>query len=1075
MSDLILIPVPGTSNGAPVVRVVVAPRLDAAQTIAAAGMDNWPAILTGATFRLEFAAGQSDPVHAVHEGSTEVWNSFFSALRVDASGTPDIGEPPTVTRTADQVDAILGTYTTTAAVPVDPESGAQPNLGKTAAQELRTRWSGPAPPPPQAGSVAATGAVDFHRVLTLLREHPAVLRRLGLVFDVPVVNASALGTEGTVRVRWVDPPAGVPAPQSPRAAYEVHSQRGLVPARSSTTRAGLVDLRDTDAWSTTTIDVDTAVDRLRDAASSVGPVSAPADEAVRLPVLRSAGIALLRRGRATEFDDRRKAAAANAALPSIEDAEPLRADQLALGLRLDVRLSTATRWTSLMRRNAKYTVDGVEILPPAEEEGHVKSGAAVVQADATLRADEVVARWTGWSLAAPRPTVRRDTERRVQLPFEFDWEFEVPDGSLLSLRFGNDYHLRARVLDLAGGGLPRGEPDLNSGTPAVPYLRHQPVSPPMVTVPATATVLGPGGSPDVLVIRADAPDYPVNDERSITAPLTSLDVAEGHGVLDGRDATTHERVRQAMTAGLPDPASAGVMVFVDPAPGGTNPHATPWPWSEDWPGRPEKTIRLVPRPAGEDEWVDLADADTALVRLAPSEQVTVALSSFLPGNFADHFALHQWHTIGATAQVVQHGRHPMATPPHELTLVHAVRKPINQPAGAFTVQQVEGGVSAVLVPQPVMLTIHARSTVQLQVAASWTEVSDEQDDVRVRVSVQNFHIEAGDTELGAPLVHQLGDTRHRLVTYTLTAVSRFRHLYRSDEDEARFVNEGTVAGVSIKSTVRPVPPAVRAVVPAFRWTRSSEGGVVRRVRSGGTLRVELLRPWRVTGEGEQLAVVVDRSESARDPIWSPSGVERALGADDFASASEVSTTALPGATVAAYDVKFAEDRWVADIELPGVAAASYRPFVRLAVARYQRESLPGLSISDVVLTDLVQLMPERTLTVETSSLNVRLDGVGPVGPHPNRVDVIVESRASDGTSDVAVLAPGTGLDAWTPVATTPTVLGLTVQVARPASGASTFRIRVREVEVLSDFDVSRAGTADELEERVVFTDVVELS
>ena len=282
----------------------------------------------------------------------------------------------------------------------------------------------------------------------MLREHPAVMRRLGLVFDLLLPNDVVLGDAGTVRIRWPHPPAGMPESVSPRAAYEVDDDRGLVPGRSTTARAGVLDLSDTNSWMTATFDIDNAVSRLHDAAASVraatrnGAANA-SDGAVRLPALRSAGILLMRKDRETDFVNRRNAARTNAALPSVEDAEPLTADDLMLGMRLDVRTKNATEWTSLMRRNAEYTVDGNEILPPTEEEGHVKTGAAVQQIGAALRADEIVARWNGWSLAVPQQqSAARNARRRQDLPFDFGWNFDVPPCSLVPLRFGRDYHLR---------------------------------------------------------------------------------------------------------------------------------------------------------------------------------------------------------------------------------------------------------------------------------------------------------------------------------------------------------------------------------------------------------------------------------------------------------------------------------------------------------------------------------------------------------------------------------------------------------------------------------------------------------
>ena len=1088
MSQLILIAVPGTtSQGKPVVRVVVVPKLDAARSAAEAGLDDWPTILAAATFQVSLNEGAPIDVTATHEADVEVWRSFFGTLRVDAATPPEIGDPPEVRATSAEVTDIEETYRAVAAVDVDPDSGSQDELGVAAARELRDRWSSAEPAAPVPGGATATPTPDFHRVLGMLREHPAVMRRLGLVFDLPLPEGAVLGDAGTVRVRWANPPAGVPQPVSPRSAYEVDDDRGLVPGRTASARAGLIDLGDTDSWMTATLDIDNAVTRLRDAAASVGPTPAASaqaevDGAVRLPALRSAGILLLRKGRENDFANRRNAAARNAALPSVEDAEPLTADDLTLGLRFDVRLKGAAKWTSLVRRTARYTIDGNEILAPAEEEGHVKPGAAVQQGDGALRADEIVVRWNGWSLAVPQSSPRLShADRRQDLPFDFSWKFDVPERSLLPLRFGREYHLRSRVADLAGGGVGPEDRDVNTGTAPITYTRHEPIGSPTVTLAEGLGDLGPGGGLNLVVIRSDAADYPRNDERVLAAPKTTLDVAEQHHMLDGSDEETFQRVRRALDGGLPDPASAGVTVFAVPEPGAVPSRTHFLAWSEDWPRAPDKRLLLVPRD-DDDPLIEPDEAkDVVRVQLAPAEQVTLALSSFLRGDFLDHFALQQWRSVESPVQVVKDGRHPMATPAHEVTFVHAVRRPLTDPSGSLTPVQEPGALAATLTPEPALLNVDTASTQQLQIAAAWEEVDDHISTKMSGVAVQNIPVSRGDEVLQQPIVHQFGDTRHRMVTYSFVAVSRFRHLFKVDEDADRFVATGAAPSVSVKSTVRPAPPAVRAVVPAFRWTSEVAGPLIRHVRSGGTLRVELLRPWHLTGQDEQLAIVVEQTEVARDPIWFTPTPERTPPLSAFLP-TPGETRQLPDGTpvtVVAYDTEFVEDWWVADVELTGIAAASYRPFVRLAAARYQRESLTHLELSTVVYTDLVQLLPERTVTLDTggAGLVVKLEGLGPEGPNENRVDVITERRTAASAIDVSALSPTDEVDAWTAVEIASGKLGQQIQVSRPPGAAGTSRVRVREVELLApaaQSPAAKTGSAEELGERVVFTDLIDI-
>ncbi len=47
--------------------------------------------------------------------------------------------------------------------------------------------------------------------------------------------------------------------------------------------------------------------------------------------------------------------------------------------------------------------------------------------------------------------------------------------------------------------------------------------------------------------------------------------------------------------------------------------------------------------------------------------------------------------------------------------------------------------------------------------------------------------------------------------------------------------------------------------------------------------------------------------------------------------------------------------------------ASYCPFVRLALARYQADSVPRAELSRVVLSDFAQLLPDRTVNVAASA------------------------------------------------------------------------------------------------------------
>lgn len=108
---------------------------------------------------------------------------------------------------------------------------------------------------------------------------------------------------------------------------------------------------------------------------------------------------------------------------------------------------------------------------------------------------------------------------------------------------------------------------------------------------------------------------------------------------------------------------------------------------------------------------------------------------------------------------------------------------------------------------------------------------------------------------------------------------------------------------------------------------------------------------------------------------------------------------------------------------PSQEEASYAPFIQLAVARYQRESLPGLSVSTVVRTEMVQLMPDRRLAVDRADgqLKVTLHGPGPMGDRPNRVDAFIERHplAPEAAAAIDLARIGgddDGVPAWTRMA-----------------------------------------------------------
>ncbi len=280
--------------------------------------------------------------------------------------------------------------------------------------------------------------------------------------------------------------------------------------------------------------------------------------------------------------------------------------------------------------------------------------------------------------------------------------------------------------------------------------------------------------------------------------------------------------------------------------------------------------------------------------------------------------------------------------------------------------------------------------------------------------------------------HELGDTRHRRIGYRFRASTRFREYFRpallvADGDNPLDDGQsvvGPVVQVSVPSSARPAAPIVHSVIPLFRWSDAteSEQPMSRRHGRRAGVRIYLERPWFSSGDGELLGVLLARggddnigppaedqsgfpfvSKWGSDPIWISAEVTpramsmlqldnllHSVGLDDRGLPGQPVTPAAqlplmtspnqPIVTVVGYEPQYnlARELWYVDIALdPG---AHFWPFLRLAVCRYQPDSIPGCHLSAPVRCDVVQLPPERQTSVSrTDDRHVRVVTSGAVG------------------------------------------------------------------------------------------------
>lgn len=1190
MSDMLWIPVPGGfDDGSQLMRVLVVPRLDGGDggTPAEHGMAQWPpSALTGGTVRVElFAPGSAPPAPADRQFDLAprlhvqpgVWQRLVAELPVESAGGRPAGSaeaPLTVHATSRDVDEVARSFQEASGAEVTTQLGAaSPDFADKVRNALGSdHWLRPDVPAPGAvKEPPAEPPMDppgFNRTVSLLREHPAVLRALGLIFELRLPpGATGDPTAGSVRVLWPGRPATLPGIVSPRTAFSADFR----PAATDRVDRGMVTLDQRNGggkprWQVATVDVDVAAQRMREAAHALAarPGAPPA-----MPALRSDGLQLVLRGRGGDMEERRdRGRRTREAMPEL-----LTADDLVLGYRVDVLPELGgDNWFSLHRRKAIYRVherradaslsddftvigadggtgggtDGgtEEGLP---EEGHLKVNAAIHDRDG-LHTDEIVAGWRGWSLAVPRPTFDGlpGTPPPPAPGMNISMSFEAEEGTLPRLRFGRHYSLRARVADVAGGGLAPDDPAANRHATAPEfYGRYEPLCAPEVTYPEHTDPArsAPGESIEHVVVRsdplmgldieefADPAHHPLNDVRVLRPPGNTLAVAEQHGMLDlagdpaEADRAIWEWVGRALAAADPE-AGAGARLLPDPATGGivavragSTAPPTVRAWEERWPDLADKTLRLAAPAAGRPVmgW----EGEQLVARLAPAERITLDLSTFPKEDIVDVFALHSVDEVDvseSSMKALRQGRHPMVTPARTLTLVHAVQHPLTPPDTTLTVVREPNSTRAAFTPQSEVLD--PRSTAQLEITASWPDQVDEVSHPVDDVPVDTLTV-APDGPARPPTLfrQEFGDTRHRTVTYTLRAVSRFRDYFRDTGDPGDFSVTRELPPVVVRSSARPTPPVVLSTRPAFLWKGtgdlSAAGHVLVHERLGNRIRVELQRPWHTTGAGELLAVVVRPEDEATteglapfvtqaglDPVHPSKGIPMgapfarhlvgAAGPERRLRLDEAGADVV----VVSHEPAYHPDKqyWLGDVAFAGADNTSFNcALVRLAVARYQPNSLDGLALSPVVRTDLVPLLPDRSLRVTRSANRYEVRLTGPVSPAPavNRVDMILELCTQPGglpADQVDLIGFDTvaGVPAWQRadlrrpepkrVGLSPVLKEWKAEYFMPPD-AGPFRVRVREVELLPNKEPHpgaflHSGTPEEVTERTVFTDTV---
>ncbi len=515
------------------------------------------------------------------DGHESTLDATLTALRVELWQAQNPPPPPPVIGIA------------TAAIPVKPA-----NTRDMAEQFALYHRLPPAPGRPPLPKTAADfeKVLDFHKAIAAITAYPALMRVLGLVFDIelpagfcPASPASPGGPYGAVQVTAITPGWAwrfKPTLSLPQTAYLANASRfDAAPATdAASASAGNFEASDVvggylamtpDLFGLTAVDLDGGMLKAMGLADNFAAVSDQSTVEQVLPSLRSGGVSLLANDRAQEV---LRAIRDNTSFHEAEDGaggftRPLNARDLVRGYRLDIWSAPDRRWCSLHRRDGLYRFgpDGGVNFSVQDEEGFVQLGVTQPAEDPTRPVDTVaqaagapqpgtdlyvherIARWNGWSLSAPRParpvnrsanpTVAADDDPSANqpiTPFKMQTSFTARPGSLPRLRFGGRYKIRARATDLAGNSPTLGHPVpvrfvLPAGDPAV-YYRFEPVPAPVILLRQHP---GAGGSQLCMVIRSynaspdlDRAPTSQTDERHIAPPKAGVLTVEHHGMLD---------------------------------------------------------------------------------------------------------------------------------------------------------------------------------------------------------------------------------------------------------------------------------------------------------------------------------------------------------------------------------------------------------------------------------------------------------------------------------------------------------------------------------------------------------------
>jgi hypothetical protein len=272
------------------------------------------------------------------------------------------------------------------------------------------------------------------------------------------------------------------------------------------------------------------------------------------------------------------------------------------------------------------------------------------------------------------------------------------------------------------------------------------------------------------------------------------------------------------------------------------------------------------------------------------------------------------------------------------------------------------------------------------------------------------------------LTHPFPDAKYREATYRIEAVSKFKKYFPPAPAASDLFSVFGMSAESarVKCSMQPPPLKVARVVPLLDWQEEPITTGKRVTSACRTIRVYFEGDWWLTGDEEKVALFFTDSDKYNssniekyfEPVVSQLGADAAGGKQPFKDAAKLNvvlnSTTISGGTVIdndpdmryldyegktthsgqvvplkalAFDIQYSPPdenqglgSYYIDICIDSKIYEDYFPFARFALARFQPESIGKYAdldyrFSKVVITDFVQLLPFRQLTIEPNQLS----------------------------------------------------------------------------------------------------------